>query len=172
MAKVMREKTPLEAAQEELTALRDRLDRSQRNRGKLAEELNTLWEQRTSHAAITTQEIQRRCVELRSLIADEEDVAAALVQKIQERQQDIQRLTREKDRDDANEMVAVAMAEFQDVMAVFADPVSMAENWLRQAQEAAHRYSTHNPGDVNRQLAPKIATVVAVLREINNGRHV
>lgn len=131
MATKTKEQTPLETAQEELTALKERLDRSQRNKAKLSEELNQLWQQRTSHAAITTPETQRRCVELKSLIADEADVAEALTRKMEEHQVTVQALTREQQRNDAAAACRAVEAEFaQLVQAIGSVPL---EAWLVKA---------------------------------------
>ena len=143
MAKTIREPTALETAQEDLTALRERLDGSQRNTAQWTEELTTLMEQRTS--AIPTPEVQRRCRELRPVIEDEEEVGAALVRRIEERAATIKHLTGEQRRNDAAASVEAAEAAFSPLVRQL--DITALDQWLSKAGAAIGLTSAADQAD-------------------------
>jgi len=117
---------------------------------------------------------QDKIIRLRSLVKEEVDLASALVQKIEERQKDVQTLTQEKQKSEAGVLVEEVMATYPDVLAAFAHGIPTAEAWLKKAHEAQRAYSACHPGlgamNTTRILSQKVELVVLVLRIIEQKR--
>ncbi len=133
MAKALREPSVLEQALEELSGLRDQLDRTQRNKALWTEELRLLWEERTTSGS--TPENQKRSVELRSWITDEDEQGEVLRVRILERQQQVATLTKDTRKNEAATAVRTAENEWSQLMQI---DTSGLERWLKKATDA-HR---------------------------------
>ncbi len=153
----------------ELAELRNKLDKAQRSRADLMAELDRIWEDRLEGIAVNA-DGQVRTIQLKALIMDEDEIAGALKGRIEEKQVDLKRFTHDKQRGDANSLVADSIHTFDEVMSSFSEAVSKAESWLREANEAAHAYSLAHPGDTNRQLQPKVEAMATIVRTMQYSR--
>ncbi len=133
MAKILNLETPLDVCLRDLTDARTRLDRALRNQGDYKEELNVILAERMRPGS-ENPNAQARAIELNALLGDELSLAQALKSRVEELQIELQNLTHDKARLDANLLVGESMNTFHATMKAFADPVSQAQAWLARRQ--------------------------------------
>ena len=140
MAKVLKEESALllDAAVKELAGLHQRLGKAQRSEVELKAELEAVWNERLVKGV----DGQKRSIELRSLIFDEQGLSAALAKRIEEKQEQVKKLEWEKIRDEANTLCLAAEAEFYPL--VKALDIAPLEAWLVRMTEAHKRYMAAN----------------------------